>query len=283
MRYISLAASILASFVVAGCVTQPKPSTSVTAFQAEKPIAPEKVDTVEDFQKAAVKFERPATSASSSSSGSLRGRTLRISSIGDIRLGAKEVVLTFDDGPAPGKTETILKTLDDYGVKATFLMVGSMAKAHPRLARSVAARGHSIGSHTYNHANLRTKGFDAAVNDITRGESAIRSAGVSNIKFFRFPYLADTGALRSHLASRGTVVLDVDVDSKDYFKVSPASVVNKTMSSLRAQGKGIILMHDLHGRTASALPTLLRRLKDEGYKVVHLAPGGNSGGGDRTN
>ncbi len=101
--------------------------------------------------------------------GSLSGRTLTVSSLSDIKLAHKEVVLTFDDGPMPKKTEKILSILDEYEVKATFLMVGQMAKAHPELARKVVNAGHTIGSHTYRHADLQHLSFDAAIAEIEKG------------------------------------------------------------------------------------------------------------------
>ncbi len=69
------------------------------------------------------------------------------------------------------------------------------------------------------------------------------------------------------------VVMDVQIDSKDYFKDSPAAVATRTMDALRAHRKGIILMHDIHPRTAAMLPALLTQLKAEGYKVVQLKYG----------
>ena len=74
----------------------------------------------------------------------------------------------------------------------------------------------------------------AALAEIAKGERAIAAAlsgsGHGMAPFFRFPYLADTRALRSALAARGTVVLDVDIDSKDYFRTSSAKVLERTMA-----------------------------------------------------
>src|SRR5690606_1209001 len=109
-------------------------------------------------------------------SGSLAGRTIRVGRVSDIRLAPREVVLTFDDGPMPGKTARILDSLDRYGVKATFLVVGQMARAYPDLVRKVASRGHTIGSHTQNHKNLRSIGYTAAVDQIDQGRQSIASA-----------------------------------------------------------------------------------------------------------
>ncbi|GEO84555.1 hypothetical protein GCM10007920_23050 [Ciceribacter naphthalenivorans] len=202
--------------------------------------------------------------------GQLGGRTITASSISDIHLAPREVVLTFDDGPMPGKTERILATLDRYGVKATFLMVGQMAKSYPSIARKVAEQGHSIGSHTWGHPNLKGIAYDQAINQITKGELAVRSGAGVQPGFFRFPYLADTPRLRSALAHRGTVVLDVSIDSKDYFTSQPSEIVERTMAALHRRGNGVILMHDIHSRTVNMLPMLLQRLKSEGYKVVTL-------------
>ncbi|RWX75865.1 polysaccharide deacetylase family protein [Neorhizobium lilium] len=206
----------------------------------------------------------------------LAGRTMDVSSISDIRLRDKEVVLTFDDGPMPKKTEKILATLDEYGVKATFLMVGEMAKAHPEVAREVVDAGHTIGSHTYRHADLAHLSFDAAIAEIEKGRNAVSSVTRDDADFFRFPYLADSRKLRQWVGAHGMVVMDVQIDSKDYFGVSPAAVATRTMNALRAQRKGIILLHDIHNRTAAMLPALLTQLRAEGYKVVQLRYGGHA-------
>jgi len=210
--------------------------------------------------------------------GALAGRTLPVSRVSDIRLARGEVVLTFDDGPIPGKTTRILDTLDRAGVRATFLVVGTMARSYPRLVREVAARGHTIGSHTDRHPNLSRMAHGAALAEIAKGERAIAAAlsgsGHGMAPFFRFPYLADTRALRSALAARGTVVLDVDIDSKDYFRTSSAKVLERTMARLRSRGRGVVLFHDIHARTVAMLPDFLAALGREGYRVVHLVPGG---------
>lgn len=204
------------------------------------------------------------------SRGSLAGRTLIVSSVSEIGLNDKEVILTFDDGPMPGKTDRVLDILDQYGVKATFLMVGQMARAYPAVAARVRHHGHAIGGHTYNHANLASASYERALTDISTGNAAVARATGDEVGFFRFPYLADTGALRAALANRGQVILDVDIDSKDYFKSSPEVVATRTMDRVRARRKGIILMHDIHARTAAMLPSLLSQLESGGYKVVAL-------------
>ena len=63
----------------------------------------------------------------------------------------KVVYLTFDDGPVPEVTPWVLDTLDRYGVKATFFMVGDNVARNPELFEEVKRRGHSYGNHTMHH------------------------------------------------------------------------------------------------------------------------------------
>ena len=72
-------------------------------------------------------------------------------------LEPKEVVLTFDDGPWPTNTLAVLKALDDECTKAVFFPIGEHATYHPEILRQVLAAGHTVGAHTWSHANLNGK------------------------------------------------------------------------------------------------------------------------------
>lgn len=213
------------------------------------------------------------------SPGHLGGRTLAVGSTADIILRPREVVLTFDDGPRAGKTGEILATLASFGVKATFLMLGSAAQAHPELAQQVALMGHTVGSHTFNHVDLGSLGRQDALDEIAKGERAVATAlagaGQRLSPFFRFPYLSQTGFLRTNLLQGSTIVLDVDIDSKDYYKETPAVVAERTLDRLEQRGSGIILFHDIHQRTVALLPDFLSALEQRGYSVVRLVPKDN--------
>ena len=243
---------VLSCLAMAGCASKPASDLASTKT-AYGPVAKQSIPGYD--QDAREPFSRFGKE-----DGSLAGRTLRVSSISEIRLGDKEVILTFD----------VLAILGQYGVKATFLMVGQMASNYPAIAKRVVAQGHSIGGHTYNHANLASAGKSRALTDIANGNAAVARVTGTSVGFFRFPYLADTAALRRAVADRGQVVLDVDIDTKDYFKLSPATIAARTMAGVRARRKGIILMHDIHNRTVAMLPSLLSQLKNGGYKVVAL-------------
>jgi hypothetical protein len=72
------------------------------------------------------------------------------------------------------------------------------------------------------------------------------------------------------LGSRNIATFSCDADSFDFRAKDAAQIVNTVMTKIDKQGKGIILMHDFQKHTGEALPTLLRRLKAGGYKVVQM-------------
>lgn len=190
----------------------------------------------------------------------------------DSLLGKKEVVLTFDDGPMPWITRSILDTLDKECTKATFFSVGRMAVAYPETVREVIARGHTLGTHTYSHPfNMPRMKAEKAQAEIENGFAAVAAAaGAPIAPFFRFPGLSDSAALISYLGSRGMAAFTVDVVSNDSYIHSPAELTRRTVAAVEARQGGIVLFHDIKGATAKALPGILAKLKDRGYSVVHF-------------
>ena len=188
-------------------------------------------------------------------------------------LALKEVVLTFDDGPWPNNTRMVLEALAAHCTKATFFPVGKHAIWHPELLKEVASKGHTIGSHTWSHANLGAKRLaeDKAKAEIELGLSAVKTAlGTAPAPFFRFPYLQDPPAIVKYLGERNVGIFSMDLDSFDFKWRKPEQVIKTVMSKLDKTGKGIILMHDFQQATAKALPDLLNELKAKGYQVVHM-------------
>lgn len=191
-------------------------------------------------------------------------------------LADHEVVLTFDDGPKPRTTGRILDTLASECVKATFFVVGEMASHAPNMVRRAFDEGHSIGSHTQHHPfNMHRLPYERMKKEIDEGVASVGAAlgGADKVApFFRVPGLARGKLIESHANSRGLMLWSIDIDSDDWTRLSPAGVVAHTISQLRRKGSGVILMHDIHDRTVAALPDLLRQLKAEGFRVVHVKP-----------
>src|SRR5262245_21435683 len=122
-------------------------------------------------------------------------------------LNDHEVVLTFDDGPVPRYTSGVLEILASECVKATFFMVGQMARAYPWMVRRVYDEGHTVANHTQNHP-IRKMSVDQAAREIEEGFASLREAigdpqAVS--PFFRIPGLLRQKSVEQYLAAHGDI------------------------------------------------------------------------------
>jgi peptidoglycan-N-acetylglucosamine deacetylase len=192
-------------------------------------------------------------------------------------LAEKEVVLTFDDGPLPPYSNQILDILASQCVKATYFLVGEMARAYPATARRLFEEGHTIGTHSENHP-LR---FDRISTDKVRWEIDQGIADVSAAlgdpddvaPFFRIPGLGRTPVVESELAARSLVIFSSDTVADDWFRrIKPDQIITRAITRLEKLGGGILLLHDIHKSTAAALPGLLKELKAHGFRIVHVVP-----------
>ncbi|MBJ7533043.1 polysaccharide deacetylase family protein [Rhodomicrobium vannielii ATCC 17100] len=186
-----------------------------------------------------------------------------------------EVILTFDDGPTPPWTGKVLEALAAECVHATFFTVGTMARAHPALLKRVLAEGHTIGTHSEHHAHIPKLPYKAASKEIsdgfmTAGKSLGDQAAVA--PFFRFPYLESTRATETYAAAMGIVIWNIDFHASDWILQTPEVLANRAIDKIEQKKRGILLLHDIHQRTALALPIILQELKKRGYKIVHAVP-----------
>jgi peptidoglycan-N-acetylglucosamine deacetylase len=192
-------------------------------------------------------------------------------------LEPKEVVLTFDDGPQPKYTGPVLETLAHECVKATFFLIGEMAKLYPELVQREVRAGHTIGDHTEHHPRYIDKlSQERAIAEIDDGarhiEEAIAPTGVKMAPFFRFPGFRHTEAMDQYVNKQGYAAIGADFPADDWTFIGPETVLKRAMDRLERRGSGILLLHDIHQRTATILPKLLRELKARGYKVVQMVP-----------
>ena len=222
-------------------------------------------------------------------------RDLIVGTSGGVEVGLKtyprslvladhEVVLTFDDGPAPGTTPAVLDALEHECVEATFFLIGRNANARPDLVQREIKAGHSVGHHTWSHPGVTLRGLsdEAARADIAKGIAADEKAGWGaqardpaspHVPFFRFPGFADTKPLLDWLKERNIAVFGADVWASDWNVMTPDKELQLLMSRLNKAGKGIILLHDSKQQTAKMLPLFLAELKKSHYRVVHIVPG----------
>jgi peptidoglycan/xylan/chitin deacetylase (PgdA/CDA1 family) len=193
-------------------------------------------------------------------------------------LADKEVVLTFDDGPILPYSDQILDILASQCVKATYFLVGQMARAFPATVRRIYEEGHTIGTHSQHHpTRFGQLPVEKMRHEIDWGISDISAALGGDPKylapFFRIPGLARSAIVESELAARGLTVFSSDTVADDWHhRISGKQIIALAMRRLEARGKGILLLHDIHRVTVVALPGLLKELKDKGFHIVQVVP-----------
>jgi peptidoglycan-N-acetylglucosamine deacetylase len=187
-----------------------------------------------------------------------------------------EVVLTFDDGPAPDTTAPILDILARDCIRATFFMIGKRAEAEPELVRHVRAGGHTIGSHSYSHRRLDTLPLEQAAGDIERGIAAVETAVSVPTRekwrghLFRFPEYKSTPELIAFVRSRGAAVASWSLSSEDWRGQPPEVTMERVRRLLERRGRGVLSFHDNQKNTVALLPMVIAELRARRMKIVHL-------------
>ena len=182
------------------------------------------------------------------------------------RLAEKKVSLTFDDGPHPKLTPMILDILKEYGIHATFFLVGENAERYPEIVKRILREGHEIGNHTFSHVEATKIDKKMIREEIRRCESAIERISGVKPRFFRPPCGAIDSELGDLCDSLGYRVVLWSVDTRDWCRIPSVEITEQVLRSVK--NGDIILMHDYIGSnspTPNALKKIIPALIERGY------------------
>ena len=175
--------------------------------------------------------------------------------------------VTFDDGPVPEVTPWVLDTLDRFGVKATFFMVGDNVRRHPRLFDEIKRRGHSYGNHTMHHIQGLHTSRRKFLRDVSEAGALIDSV------LFRAPHGLLTWKQAKAVQQHYNLVM-YDVVTRDYSrKLTPDRVLDNVRRFTR--NGSIIVFHDslkAWRNLREVLPQALQWLIDQGYELLPIRP-----------
>lgn len=173
----------------------------------------------------------------------------------------KSVYLTFDDGPIPESTPFILKTLEDFGAKATFFMVGDNVRKHPELYQRIVDAGHRVGNHSFNHIG----GFRHSIKEYSYNVEKANAYIHTNL--YRPPHGWMRWSQYFWLGRKYRIVM-WDLVTRDYSKWMTAEGVLNNVKRYARNGS-IITFHDSLksiDKLKTALPEALKWLKEQGYE-----------------
>lgn len=175
----------------------------------------------------------------------------------------KQIAITFDDGPNPNYTKTLLEGLKKRGVKATFFVLGSEVEKFPEILEAVHADGHMIGVHSYEHVNFGQIGDEAAQKQIERTQEAIYAVTGEYTGFIRPPY----GCWKDSLDDKVNMIEVLwDVDPLDWAATDADVVTQRILKNVK-EGS-IILLHDASKSSVQAALTVIDALTEQGYEFV---------------
>lgn len=182
------------------------------------------------------------------------------------------VALTFDDGPHPVITKKIFESLERLSQNATFFPTGVNARKYPLFIDELRRLGHTYGSHTMTHPDLRKLSFQEAKSEIIDALDLLTRMTGQEMRFFRFPYGATTPQLNRFLKDQRIASFFWNIDSEDWRHRDPIKAYNQVITQLNSKRSGIILFHDIVSATAATVEVLLQELENKGYKVILLRP-----------
>jgi peptidoglycan/xylan/chitin deacetylase (PgdA/CDA1 family) len=185
----------------------------------------------------------------------------------------KLVALTFDDGPDPKYTPTVLRLAREHGVKVTFFVIGREVEHHPELARQEVAEGHAIGNHTWGHKPMTGASEKQNLAEIEGCERAIERVCGIHTHLFRPPRGQWDGDSFLSAQALGYRMILWTVTLEHRSSKTPEEMADRVINGI-SPGM-IVLAHDgepSHAldrrRTMAALPLVIEGLKKRGYRFV---------------
>ncbi|MFQ6097625.1 MAG: polysaccharide deacetylase family protein, partial [Armatimonadota bacterium] len=198
-------------------------------------------------------------------------RADEVRSLPTLPSGGKRIALTFDDGPNPSLTPSILDDLDAVGAKATFLLVGKQAELYPDLVREIHDRGHELGCHSYSHTNQSQLPTVEIERELVKTRAIIRELTGEFVVYFRPPGGRYDDDVRRAVGEMGYTTVWWTTAITRYANLPTDTVLQRLLADIKPGA--IVLLHNGYDETVPVLRPLLRALRERGYEMVTLSDG----------
>lgn len=192
----------------------------------------------------------------------------RLLPIYSVETNENKVALTFDVAWGADDIPSIIDTLEENEVEATFFIVGTWIDKYPDKLKLLSDSKMEIANHSYNHAHINKMSYGELLEDITKCNEKIKDIAGNDVKFYRGPYGEYNNTLIEVAREMNMQVIQWDVDTLDY--------EGKTCDEMCARIKkkikngSIILMHNDTKYTATSLSKIINNIKELGYEIVPL-------------
>jgi peptidoglycan/xylan/chitin deacetylase (PgdA/CDA1 family) len=184
--------------------------------------------------------------------------------------GMKRVALTFDDGPNPLYTPSILNELRRYDAHATFFLVGKMVQQFPDLTLQILAEGHELGNHSYTHPNLTRLTQSEIIAEVLRTRAVIKEVTGQQTYLFRPPGGNIDPFVKDQLRSLDYNIIYWNINAGEFRKNIPQEQAAQIIAKVH-DGSILLLHNGLVDGTLNILPTLMAELHKRGFCFVTVS------------
>ncbi|MDO4743256.1 MAG: polysaccharide deacetylase family protein [bacterium] len=182
---------------------------------------------------------------------------------------SKKIAISFDAAWGNDDTQTLIDTLAEYGVVATFFVVGDWVDKYPESVKQLSDAGHQIQNHSDSHPHMTNLSTNEMITELKNCNEKIAKITGKTPTLHRCPYGDYNNNVIEAIQSIGMYAIQWDVDSLDWKENATAeSIANRVIS--KTKNGSIILMHNDADHTPEALPTILKTLKEQGYEFVFI-------------
>ena len=175
------------------------------------------------------------------------------------------IALTFDDGPGE-YTEELINCLVENNAKATFFMLGQNVEAYPEIAKELSDAGMELGNHSYSHPDLVTIGAEAAAQQVSNTDAALKAATGFEATVMRPPGGSFNDSVKAAIAHP---LIICSIDTRDWATKSEDQTYQVVMDN--AQDGSVVLMHDIHEWSVKAAIRMIPDLIAKGFKLVTVS------------
>ncbi|MSQ45626.1 MAG: polysaccharide deacetylase family protein [Ignavibacteria bacterium] len=183
----------------------------------------------------------------------------------------KNIYLTFDDGPHPEATQSVIKVLDKEKIKATFFLIGKNIIKYPNLVSTLVSEGHTIANHSYFHNRTTSFSLSKLKNELKNTDDLLLAHSKSRVKLYRPPYGFFTWNTKNVATQLNYKVCMWTLLSGDFYGWEKDKIINHTIKNIT--NGSIIVFHDnekTKNVISQTLQEIIPRLGDMGYKFSTL-------------
>jgi peptidoglycan/xylan/chitin deacetylase (PgdA/CDA1 family) len=180
------------------------------------------------------------------------------------------VYLTFDDGPDPVNTISVINTLNEYNVSATFFFTGENMQRHPDIVQKTYDFGFTIGTHSYNHPRYTDLSMVEIIDDMNKTNDILESIIGSRSSFMRPPYGAVNSREIEIIRDLGYLIYLWSLDTMDWAQENKMDILQTVKDNLRPGDIILLHTHPRQSNTAEILPEIIEFILEQGFEIKAL-------------